>query len=129
STSCRRWNRAFAKSIFLYASNFLWLQIVKRPLWRGFPEIRETARATSGWLSWDAARRVTAIALIAALIALGGYDTFAPWSNAFGKTYWEGSTRQRVVALTFDDGPNGPFTDAVLDILRREHVRATFFLI
>jgi peptidoglycan/xylan/chitin deacetylase (PgdA/CDA1 family) len=63
------------------------------------------------------------------LIALGGYDTVSPWSNAFGKTYWEGSTRQRVVALTFDDGPNGPFTDAVLDILKREHVRATFFLI
>ena len=129
STSCRRWNRSFARSLFLYASNFLWLQVAKRPLWRGFPEIRETVRATPGWLSWDAARRVTAIALVAALIALGGYDTFAPWSNAFGKTYWEGSTRQRVVALTFDDGPNGPFTDAVLDILRRERVRATFFLI
>lgn len=129
STSCRRWNRSFATSLFLYASNFLWLQVAKRPLWRGFPEIRETARLAGGWVSWSAARRVTAIALVASLVALGGYDTFAPWSNAFGKTYWEGSTRQRVVALTFDDGPNGPFTSAVLDILKRERVRATFFLI
>jgi len=36
--------------------------------------------------------------------------------------------RGRTVALTFDDGP-GPETPKVLDILRREHVRATFFMI
>ena len=35
----------------------------------------------------------------------------------------------RVVALTFDDGPNDPYTSQVLDILDRESVRATFFLI
>jgi len=127
STSCRRWNQSFLRSIFLYASNFLYLQIMKRPLWRGFPEIREAALSSRGWMG--AARTGTVVTLLAALVALGGYDTFAPWSNAFGKTYWEGSTRQRVVALTFDDGPNGPFTEAVLDILSREHVRATFFLI
>ena len=32
------------------------------------------------------------------------------------------------VALTFDDGPS-PYTPAVLDILEREHVPATFFMI
>ncbi len=32
----------------------------------------------------------------------------------------------KTVALTFDDGP-GPETPKVLEILRREHVRATFF--
>src|SRR4051812_40839789 len=32
----------------------------------------------------------------------------------------------RTVALTFDDGP-GPTTPAILDVLRREHVPATFF--
>jgi peptidoglycan/xylan/chitin deacetylase (PgdA/CDA1 family) len=63
------------------------------------------------------------------LVGLGGYDTFAPWSDAFGKTYWQGTRLRRVVALTFDDGPNGSFTNEVLDILRREHVRATFFMI
>jgi peptidoglycan/xylan/chitin deacetylase (PgdA/CDA1 family) len=34
----------------------------------------------------------------------------------------------RTVALTFDDGP-GRQTGAVLDVLRREHVHATFFLV
>ena len=35
----------------------------------------------------------------------------------------------RVVALTFDDGPNDPYTSQVLDVLDRESVRATFFLV
>ena len=136
STSCRRWNQSFVRSVFLYASNFVWLQIAGRPLWRGFPEIREAPPSTVmsfGVLPWSfnvkSARTVTAVAVLASLVLLGGYDTLTPWSNAFGKTYWEGTTKERVVALTFDDGPNGPFTDAVLDILRREGVKATFFLI
>ncbi len=40
----------------------------------------------------------------------------------------EGGTRGRDVALTFDDGP-GPYTPALLSVLEREHVRATFFAI
>ncbi len=34
-----------------------------------------------------------------------------------------------VVALTFDDGPNPPRTDQVMEILRSKGVRATFFII
>jgi peptidoglycan/xylan/chitin deacetylase (PgdA/CDA1 family) len=34
-----------------------------------------------------------------------------------------------MVALTFDDGPNPPRTDQVLDILARKDVRAAFFII
>ena len=37
-------------------------------------------------------------------------------------------TRQRVVALTFDGGGNADAAQAVLAILRREHVPGTFFL-
>ena len=40
----------------------------------------------------------------------------------------EGGTHSRDVALTFDDGP-GPYTPAVLSVLERMHVRATFFVI
>src|SRR5207244_1443223 len=54
---------------------------------------------------------------------------FIPRSSEFGRTYWNVATRTRVVALTFDDGPNEPYTSQVLSILAREHVRATFFLI
>jgi peptidoglycan/xylan/chitin deacetylase (PgdA/CDA1 family) len=37
-------------------------------------------------------------------------------------------TRQHVVALTFDGGGNADAAKGVLKVLRREHVRATFFL-
>jgi len=68
---------------------------------------------------------------VAALVLLGaaGWAAFAPWSSAFGPTYWSGPGRGRLVALTFDDGPGGTATARVLDILGRERVRATFFLV
>ena len=37
--------------------------------------------------------------------------------------------RPGLVALTFDDGPDAEWTPRVLDILKREHVPATFFVI
>jgi peptidoglycan-N-acetylglucosamine deacetylase len=36
--------------------------------------------------------------------------------------------RGRYIALTFDDGP-GPYTDLMLKMLRKRHMRATFFLV
>ena len=36
---------------------------------------------------------------------------------------------ERVVALTFDDGPRPPFTDAILDVLRDQGIVATFFVV
>jgi cellulose synthase/poly-beta-1,6-N-acetylglucosamine synthase-like glycosyltransferase/peptidoglycan/xylan/chitin deacetylase (PgdA/CDA1 family) len=36
---------------------------------------------------------------------------------------------KKTVALTFDDGPDPEWTPQILDILRREHVPATFFII
>ena len=38
-------------------------------------------------------------------------------------------TQSKVVALTFDDGPNPYATPQILDILKSENVKATFFLI
>lgn len=43
-------------------------------------------------------------------------------------TRW-GARSDKVVALTFDDGPSEKFTPQILDILARKHVKATFFLI
>ncbi|WP_267395508.1 MULTISPECIES: polysaccharide deacetylase family protein [unclassified Sphingomonas] len=37
--------------------------------------------------------------------------------------------RPRQIALTFDDGPDPQWTPQILDILKREHVPATFFMI
>jgi peptidoglycan/xylan/chitin deacetylase (PgdA/CDA1 family) len=46
----------------------------------------------------------------------------------FGRTVPAGSDIQEV-ALTFDDGPNDPYTQQLLELLARHRVRATFFLI
>jgi len=39
------------------------------------------------------------------------------------------NTSRKVVALTFDDGPHGKLTPQLLDLLQRENVRATFFVL
>lgn len=36
---------------------------------------------------------------------------------------------EKLAALTFDDGPDPLFTAAVLDILQRYHIKATFFVV
>lgn len=38
-------------------------------------------------------------------------------------------TRDKVVALTFDDGPTPGYAQRILDVLEQEGVRATFFLV
>ncbi len=43
--------------------------------------------------------------------------------------YRMGSRSTNWVALTFDDGPSQEFTPSILDILKRYHVHATFFLV
>ena len=43
--------------------------------------------------------------------------------------YFNGPRDKKRVALTFDDGPDWRYTDSILDILKREKVRATFFLV
>lgn len=40
-----------------------------------------------------------------------------------------GSSDKREIALTFDDAPDDQFTPQVLDILKKEGVRATFFVV
>lgn len=44
-------------------------------------------------------------------------------------TYSMVHTNQKVIALTFDDGPDPNFTEAILDILKQKQVKATFFVI
>ncbi len=45
--------------------------------------------------------------------------------------YYSGpqSLAQKQVALTFDDGPDTDFTPKILDVLRKNNVKATFFIV
>jgi len=74
--------------------------------------------------------RFAAIAVAVALATYGAYQTVeAPGNQLFGKTLVHGAPTRREVALTFDDGPNPPYTERILGVLRAERVRATFFVV
>ncbi|MEW9700561.1 polysaccharide deacetylase family protein [Paenibacillus sp. SI8] len=45
------------------------------------------------------------------------------------KVVWNVETDQKLVALTFDDGPNPTFTPQVLDVLKQYDAKATFFVL
>ncbi|MEP6845175.1 MAG: polysaccharide deacetylase family protein [Panacibacter sp.] len=59
------------------------------------------------------------------------YTVKAPW--LFKKLYpsltWEKPTDQKILYLTFDDGPHPSATPFVLDELAKYHAKATFFCI
>jgi peptidoglycan/xylan/chitin deacetylase (PgdA/CDA1 family) len=76
------------------------------------------------------ALRFLALALVLALGAYASYEFLeAPGNQIFGRTLVSGPSTLPEVALTFDDGPNAPYTDRILDVLERERVHATFFVV
>ena len=52
---------------------------------------------------------------------------FIPCFSLTTNVVCHGPKNEKWIALTFDDGPNEPYTSQILDILDREHVPATFF--
>jgi peptidoglycan-N-acetylglucosamine deacetylase len=74
------------------------------------------------------ALRVFTAFILAAAGFFALYETIEqPATQLFGRTIVHGSGH--VVALTFDDGPNGGTTAELLDVLEHDHVRATFFVV
>lgn len=52
-----------------------------------------------------------------------------PTSLLYGDVCYRGPDTEKLVALTFDDGPNQPYTSQILDVLDIYDSKATFFLI
>lgn len=71
------------------------------------------------------------LGLGAAAVVIGGAAHGAFYRNSliFGPTIRRLGTHDRVVALTFDDGPNPAATPLVLDALAARGVKATFFIL
>ena len=69
-----------------------------------------------------------ASAASAAAAVYAGYATMSPTSQLYGRTLTHGSDPGQM-ALTFDDGPNDPYTQRLLDLLAQYRAKATFFLI
>jgi peptidoglycan/xylan/chitin deacetylase (PgdA/CDA1 family) len=71
---------------------------------------------------------LTGLAATAAAVS-AGYQSMAPTGQWFGHTFTGLAPGTRQLALTYDDGPNDPYTQRLLEVLARHDVRATFFLI
>ena len=78
-----------------------------------------------------AALRLTAVVLIA--LALVGYGAFrlskARGVQLLGDLVTHVDTGEKVVALTFDDGPQPAYTQSVIDTLDAHDAKGTFFVI
>jgi peptidoglycan-N-acetylglucosamine deacetylase len=70
---------------------------------------------------------VGAVSAAAAITA--GYQSMAPTAQWYGRTFTGPAPGSRQIALTYDDGPNDPHTERLLEVLAKHNVRATFFLI
>jgi peptidoglycan/xylan/chitin deacetylase (PgdA/CDA1 family) len=62
----------------------------------------------------------------AGVVLVGVFDRRSP---VFGGILWRGPARARAISITFDDGPNEPYTSGVLDILKALDVKAAFFMV
>ena len=49
--------------------------------------------------------------------------------NNINKIYNLSENEQKVIYLTFDDGPSRDVTPLVLDVLKEENIKATFFVL
>lgn len=74
-----------------------------------------------------AGRLLGGLAAGSALLGTGYWVFMSPYSQLLGRFPYRGNTREKVVALTFDDGPNEPYTSQLADFLDERGIRATFF--
>lgn len=58
-----------------------------------------------------------------------GLHSMVPSWQLYGRSFVGLPRGTRQLALTYDDGPNDPYTGQLLDVLARHNVKATFFLV
>lgn len=56
-------------------------------------------------------------------------DKGRPYYEETGEVVWDINTEDKIIALTFDDGPHPKYTAAILDLLAKYEAKATFFII
>jgi peptidoglycan/xylan/chitin deacetylase (PgdA/CDA1 family) len=118
-TSARRYiNQGFLKTQSIYLYNHLSIFLSNYLSLRWF-----SLRNRRGLF------RLAASLCVLGLLTFFVYASTSPQSEVFGKVIHHIDPYQKIVALTFDDGPNGKYTREVLDILDQEGIKATFFLI
>jgi len=130
-TSARRFNYALLTNLFIYGINFLGMQFLRRPIFFNFTAVRPASYNGHGNMLHKR-RKWPLIYILAAAMALSCSSAASMvWgaNKSSGKYVKHVATQEKLIALTFDDGPNEPYTSQVLEILREDGIHATFFLI
>lgn len=73
-------------------------------------------------------RRRSFLVLMLLILCVGLVCFLVPL-EFFGQSLSKVQTTEKVVALTFDDGPNPPYTQALVNLLKKTGVRATFYMV
>jgi peptidoglycan-N-acetylglucosamine deacetylase len=68
-------------------------------------------------------------ALAAGAATYAGVHTMVPWSQLYGENFNGIQEGRKVLALSYDDGPNDPWTMKLLEVLGKHQVPATFFMV
>ena len=77
----------------------------------------------------EAVRGLIYVFDIGILSTLFVYHGISPRSRFYGKVLSNGNRNHPQIALTFDDGPNEPYTSQALAILEQYQIKATFFVV
>ncbi len=130
TTSARRFQGRFYQFIFV---DMLWGTLLEQAWYgvtgRSLSRSRASPRAEHvvkplyrrGW-AWSTVSMAAILGIL-----LWGY--FYPAADVFGTTYHRVSATDKLIALTFDDGPDALHTPQVLDVLHSHGVKATFFVV
>ena len=73
------------------------------------------------------------VLMIFICLFVGGYafaeEKERKYNDGRGEVVWEVPTDQKVIALTFDDGPNPKYTPEIMSLLEEYKAKATFFVV
>ena len=83
-------------------------------------------------MRWNHVLMVTVCVFILSAFYVGSKtsaDKGRSYYEETGQVVWDVETKEKVVALTFDDGPHPRNTAKILDLLAKYNAKATFFVV
>src|SRR5687768_11351279 len=81
---------------------------------------------TDVWVDIPLSIYIVAFLLYVAILVYGSYNVD---SNFFMNVICSANTDEKILAISFDDGPADEYTPRVLEVLKKENVPAAFFCI
>lgn len=129
-TSARRFRGQGVLSVYsLYFLEFMGSVLGRRP--ESFMKIVDFRLPEPAFAASSHRRLLFLLPALPVLAVAGGctYLAISPTSQVYGRIIIHGPRDQKVVALTFDDGPNQPYTSEILSILDHYGIKATFFAV